>query len=472
MSDIPPPSSVDFAEHSDSALRQEVPHAVDAECAVLGALLINNELFAKIDHTLREEYFYDKRHRLIYREAVALYDSGYVDPLLLAQQLRDKKQLTDAGGEEYIANLADIGAAPVNVQSYAELIVEKAFLRGLISAHHDSLSEGYYPDGKKPLDLLDAAEGRLSDLGDRFRRSKGSISKVENIAKDYTDKIIKHSSDLSVLRGTHPGFELLYEKTLGFNGGDLIILAGRPGTGKTAFGLNLVRNITRRGLGALCFSLEMSAEQLVMRMLGQYGLNTHKMRSASSASSETLGQLAAASSELEKLQVYIDDSSTLNILEARTRARRIKREMTEKGVELSLIMVDYLQLMEAPDQRYDNRVLEVGIISRGLKALARELNTPVLALSQLNRGMEKRTDPRPVMSDLRDSGSIEQDADMILFLHSKADGAPADAAYAQRQEVQLIIGKQRNGPVGTIKMEFDKPLTLFSEMRDNPYDAD
>ena len=468
----------DLAEHGDlqHEVPHEVPHAVDAECAVLGALLINNDLFAKIDHALLSEYFYDKRNRVVYKEMMRLYDAGHVDPLLLAQALRGSKLLQEAGGDEYIANLADIGAAPVNVQSYAELIVEKAYLRGLIGAHHDSLSEGYYPEGKKPRELQDAAEARLSELGEKFRRSKGSIRVVKDIAKEYTDMIIDNSTDLSVLRGTHPGFDILYEKTLGFNGGDLIVLAGRPGTGKTAFGLNLVRNIASREekMGALCFSLEMSAEQLVMRMLAQHGLNTHKMRRADSASADTLKQLASASSELEKLTVHIDDSSTLNILEARTRARRVKREMQEKGMQLGLIMVDYLQLMESHGKQYDNRALEVAVISRGLKALAKELNTPVLALSQLNRGLESRSDPRPVMSDLRDSGSIEQDADLILFLHSKADPAAASSPHPpQRQDVQLIIGKQRNGPIGTIPMEFNKPMSLFSEKQDNPYgDAD
>ena len=458
---------------SENDIPQETPHAVDAECAVLGALLMNNDLFSELSTVLKEEHFYDKRHRLIYHYLYELCDKSHADPLLLVRRLRDSSKLADAGGEAYIADIADIGAAPVNTRAYADLIVDKAFIRSMISAHSDSLSQAFHPDGKTPAKLLDAAEGRLSQVSDLFRRHEGGMSPISEIARVYEQKIFDNRKDMSALRGIHPGFEKLFRKTHGLHGGDLIILAGRPGAGKTAFGLNLLRNVAKQeNTAVLCFSLEMSAEQLVVRMLAHHGLDMHKMRSADSISSSTLSQLAAATSDLEKLYIHIDDSATLNILEARTRARRVKREMEKQGIRLGLIMVDYLQLMDAPagGNRYDTRALEVSVISRGLKALAKELNTPIIALSQLNRGAEKRADTRPVMSDLRESGAIEQDADLILFLHSKNDSAPNQNS---RINVKLIIGKQRSGPIGDIDFEFDKPLSSFKEADiSNPPDSD
>lgn len=459
----PPPPEAKPAARPDSA--PELPHAVDAERAVLGALLLNNDLFTQIGHILKNDFFYNTRHRLLYDHMQGLYDKGHVDPVLLAQRLSDGGQLSEAGGADYIADIADIGAAPVNILAYAELIRDKAFIRRLINAHNDGISDSHHPGDKDPPKLLDDAETRLSDISDLFRRGEGGVKLIKDTAKNYVDKIFEHHDNMAALRGINPGYPKLYRLTQGLHGGDLVILAGRPGAGKTAFGLNLLRNIAEQpDTGALCFSLEMSAEQLVMRMLAHHGLNMHKMRGADSISSATLAQLAAASSQLESLPVHIDDSGTLNILEARTRARQIKRILHQNGQRMGIIMVDYLQLMEAPttNGRYDNRALEVSQISRGLKALAKELDTPILALSQLNRSVEKRPDQRPVMSDLRESGAIEQDADLILFLHSQKTEED-DNPYNTRAEVELIIGKQRSGPTGKILMEFDKAMSKFTE---------
>ncbi len=467
----------DFPPEADT--QQETPHAVDAERAVLGALLMNNDLFIEINDgdALREEYFYDKRHRIIYNHMKILHSTNYVDMLLLAKRLRDSNQLAEAGGEEYIAEITAIGAAPANIKAYAELISDMAFLRNLLNAHNEGISEGFHPGGKTPQQLLDAAETRLSLVSDLFRRGSSSISKIADVSGAYEAKIFDNRHDMSALRGLHPGFDYLYKQTHGLRGGDLIILAGRPGAGKTAFGLNLLRNIASQpNTGAMCFSLEMSAEQLVMRMLSHHGLDMHKMYNADSISAPTLSQLATASSKLEELPIYIDDSGTLNILEARTRARRIKREMAAKGIKLGLIMVDYLQLMEAGsggNSRIDSRALEVSIISRGLKALAKELDTPIVALSQLNRGMEKRADPRPMMSDLRESGAIEQDADLILFLYNKkAEESKAPGGGDSKIKIELIIGKQRNGPTGVVYLQFDKSLSLFKEATKHHGDGD
>lgn len=464
----PPP---DASPAAARPLPQDPPHAIDAERAVLGALLMNNELFKDIEFSLKEDFFYNKRHQLIWRYGTELHEKGHADPFLLTQRLREHGKLADAGGEEYIAEIADVGAAPINLRAYAELIAGKAMQRELIGAHVDGVNESYRPEDKTPHELLDKAEARLSEISEKYRQNESRFSAANEVAQKYMEKVLEHKDDMSKMRGTHPGFPTLYEKTLGLQGGDLIILAGRPGAGKTAFGLNLLRNVAaQKGLGALCFSLEMSAEQLVMRLLGHHGLNTHKMRRADKISPRTLRQLAEATSSLEELPIFIDDNSTLNILEARTRARRVKRDMAGSGIKLGLVMVDYLQLMQGSGTNTtENRALEVSAISRGLKALAKELNVPVLALSQLNRSVERRGDGRPMLSDLRDSGSIEQDADTILFLRHKNEG---DQDAGDHVDIHLVIGKQRNGPIGKINMEFNKPFSKFTEAANADDDTD
>ena len=455
------PEKVDSWKHlEDKEFHNDEPAttAIEAECAVIGCLLINDEMFEEVEDLLHPSYFCDKRNRIIYREALALRKKGHVDPLILKDDLVSKKLIKQAGGDEYIANLADIGGAPVNVRTYAELVQEKAFLRELTTAYYGALALCHKPEGKDTLAVLDEAEAGIYSIADKFKKSQSSSVSLKEVAEGITERIAENSDNMAALRGVSTGFLRLNNALNGLNGGNLIILAGRPGMGKTAFAIHLVRNVAEAGKGVLIFSLEMTADEIGMRFMAQHGLNMTKLKAADKVSSETLGQLATASAEVEKLPVEIDDGGDLNILETRVKSRAVRRLFEERNQELGLIVIDYLQLMNAPGYK-ENRVLEVSAISKGLKALAKELNLPILALSQLNRGIERRTDPRPVLSDLRDSGSIEQDADAILFLHRKGD----EEEVAGRVETSLIVGKNRHGPIGAIKMDFDKPLSKFTE---------
>ena len=442
------------------------PHAVDAERNVLGALLINNDLYMQCEGMLSPEFFYDQKHVLLYRVMSEMYGKGYVDPVLLAQRLADSGQLADVGGKDYIADIAAIPVAAINFAAYVGLIRDKALLRMMIRALSDSANEAFSPASKTPQKLLDEAEARLSAVGETFQREYGGGEQVADIARVYFDKIseIVASKNYDALRGVPSGYSKLDSMTNGLHGGDLVIVAGRPGSGKTAFALNIMRHVSATNNGVACFSLEMSAEQLTIRMLAHAGIELQKMRSGRNLGAMELSKMAHSVAELEKREICIESSGTMNILEVRTHSRRIHREMERKGGRLGLIVVDYLQLMvSAPGEKSENRSLEIAHISRGLKALAKELNVPVIALSQLNRNLENRLQKRPMLADLRDSGAIEQDADLILFLNYD-DNNTEDS---NRVRVELIVGKHRNGAVGTIPLHFDKPFSKFTDIADD-----
>lgn len=446
----------------------EIPHAIDAERAVLGALLINNQLFEELEEGMQVNWLYDGRHRVMYQLMLELNAQGYVDPPLLARKLQEAGDLKKGGGEEYIAEIADIGAAPINVPTYVNLIREMAFRRDILAALNTSIGKVYHPGKNTPETLLDTAESSLSAVSDVFMRGYGGFFEASRLANDYFDLMagIAASGDYSSLKGLETGYPAFDKLTAGLHKGELSILAGRPGAGKTAFALNLVRNVAMRNerIGIICFSLEMSSSQLVQRMMAHSGINVHRFRTGTKLNSEDLTLLAAASSELSEMKIFIDDSSLLNVLDARIRARRVKREMKLQGVELGLIMIDYLQLMNANiGDRNETRAHEVAIISRGLKALAKELNVPVLACAQLNRGIESRTEKTPQLSDLRESGAIEQDADVILFLHYDKDDKNQNE-NSDISNVKLTIGKHRNGPTGELDLRFDKKFSKFTEL--------
>ena len=451
-----------------SSTAAEQPHAVDAERAILGALLMDNDLFLAIDGMLRSDFFYAPQHRTLFHFMSALYQNGHVDPIVLTTHLHDNDKLSEVGGKNYIAEIASIGAAPVNMSAYIKLIRDSALARRMIQALNDGLNAGFHPNGKAPMQLLDETTARLSEVGEVFTREYGSAKEINDLSKNYVRKItdIVRNKNFAALQGFSSGFRWLDQMTTGLHGGDLIILAGRPGAGKTAFGLNLVQHISALpSTGVICFSLEMSAEQLTMRMLAHGGVDMNKLRTGRDLDADDLTKLADNGSRLEERSIYIDDSGLLNILEARTRARRLKQEMKRHGIKLGLIFIDYLQLMEAAtDGRNESRALEVATISRGLKSLAKELNVPVLAAAQLNRGVEMRPDQEPRLSDLRESGAIEQDADLILFLQNKEKNNEPNKASKKRAKVQLIIGKQRNGPVGFKDMYFDRHYSVFLEI--------
>ena len=441
----------------------ESPHAVDAERSLIGALMLDNEHFtAAEDAGLTAEHFYDGRHRALYDTMVKMQSDGrHADPVTLAHMLRDFGQLQAGGGPEYIAALADIGAAPINIPAYAKLVRDTAMLREMIRVLGESHTRAFRAAGDSPSKILDEVEALLFSVGDKFARHAAEIRSVGPVAQKQLDLLadIVQTKDFDKLRGYSTGFPDLDEKTAGLHGGELIILAGRPGSGKTAFALNIARHVSAEGAAVCFFSLEMSAEQLVMRLLSQGGVDAQKMRTGRNLNHADLTGMAESAADLRARDFFVDDSGALNILEAKARARRLKKKLGRDKKKLGLVVVDYLQLLDnSPDERAgENRATQVAVISRGLKALARDMNVPIVALSQLNRAVDNRPNRRPMLSDLRESGAIEQDADLVLFLHQEEGKAGA----SEPEEIELIIGKQRNGPVGTLPLLFNKRFSKF-----------
>lgn len=469
--DTPPPANEAAA----------APHAVDAERAILGALMLNNEHYTDIAASLKSEHFYDKRHIVLFDILARLIDQKHADPVVVSHHLRDEGKLSAAGGEDYIAELASIGAAAVNIPAYVKLVCAAAHRRMMLDSLHKSIEEILHPGDNDSGKLQDRAEARLLEVGGSFEHNAKGPVPIQVPTQRYFTKMtdVINSGDFDKLRGVATGFSLLDHRTQGLHAGDLVVIAGRPGTGKTALALNLMREVTapKHNAAALMFSLEMSEDALAMRMLSHYKLDMQKLRAGRyEGDALNLVELSGAVSELQKRHIYLDDSGQLNIWEAKARARRLRRRLDMEGIALRMIIVDYLQIMSPPPDAKtgDNRVEEVSAISRGLKALAKEMNAPVIALSQLNRSVEGRADKRPQMSDLRDSGAIEQDADLIMFLYPakiSAEGEHDQADPPDGADIILEIAKQRNGPIGKVPVKFQKRFSLFSQAASG-YDGD
>lgn len=439
------------------------PHSLEAEQSVLGSLMLDNELWDDIVEIVSEPDFFNKAHRMIFSEMRSLVAKGSpIDLLTLASSLETKELLELAGGFAYSAELAKNTPSSANARHYAAIVRERSIVREMIAAGNQIVDAGYETRGRSSDELLDLAESVVFKISEQ--RSNTSKNAVVNIAAAL-EKTINKIEELVAnphdgVTGIDTGFTDLNEKTSGFQNSDLIIIAARPSMGKTTFAMNICENAAMaHPKPVLIFSLEMPQEQLTMRMLAsQSRVDLTKIRSGRLEDEDwarlgsTVGRLA------EKNNILIDDSSGLTPDQMRTRARR---EFRDHG-GLSMIMVDYLQLMRVPGKAYEgNRTLEIAEISRSLKALAKELNVPVVALSQLNRSLESRADKRPVNSDLRESGAIEQDADVIMFIYR-------DEVYHENSEDQgiaeVIIGKQRNGPIGKIRLRFAGHHSRFDDL--------
>ena len=455
----------------ESPEKLQAPHAVAAEQSLLGALLVNNEAWDEIDGKIRAEHFYDRRHQVLFTAAYKLFSEKYADIVLLIQELKNSNTLDAAGGESYIADLAAIGAAPANMPAYAEEIKKTAQMRQILLVLGEVNARVLRPGGSSPREILDEAGAKLNSIDEDA--AGGGMSSVAKKAHDFFDHLtdIVNKQEFFRLLGEPTGFSTLDKMTTGLHGGDLVIIAGRPGSGKSAFALNIIRHMSVNGEGVLVFSLEMSDQQLVMRLLSQdhidmQTLRTGKDRKGNPMNSDNIRRFSEAVSALGKRNIFIDDSGVLTVLEAKIRARRTAQQMSRQGKRLSMIVVDYLQLLSASaNDSGENRAHEVAVISRGLKALAKELNVPVLALSQLNRSAKERAAKEPLLSDLRESGAIEQDADIVMFLHEKNGDEPDYSAPTEEgTPVKLIIGKQRNGPTGKINLQFQKQFSRFAEV--------
>ena len=444
----------------------QIDQVRELERAVLGGLMLETERYDNVRLVISHADFQGKDHQSIFESMGDLVNAGKpLDPITVADRLDSKNLLTRAGGKNYLIELASSSPSAANLETYAELIRQKSISRKLMKINSEIAELIINPQGKDASGLLDEAESKIFSLNDEAERTSTNIQTLENLIEKSIDRLNELSQSGSSLIGFSSGFKDLNKQTQGLQRGDLIVVAGRPSMGKTSFAMNIAENFLLnedvKG-GVLVFSLEMPGESLTTRLLASHAkINQQNVRSAS-LSNEELKRFMDSSSKLRELPLYIDDSSLLSPMELRARARRVSRQ-EEHG--LSLIVVDYLQLMQLPGST-ENRVNQISEISRSLKALAKELNVPVIALSQLNRAVEQRPNKRPMMADLRDSGAIEQDADLILFIYR-------DEVYNEDSEegnkAEIIIGKQRNGPIGTVNLSFLKEFTRFEDFAVDSY---
>lgn len=444
----------------------ETTYSLDAEKAVLGNILLNNNNIELVEDQLLIDDFYDKRHKLIYKQLCVLNQANTpFDVLIVSEYLATDGLLDEAGGESYIVDLVANTPSIANIKTYSEIIKDKAKLRSLQNSINDIIQKIYSSDSKNPDEVIDYAESRILDIArDRETVAKGPESIKTVIPKliDRMDAVVDSGSGLV---GSSTGFIDLDGMTSGLRNSTLNIIAARPSMGKTVLGINIAQNIAKSAdKPVLVFSLEMPAEDIVTRMLAtQSRVELNLLQECNKMNDAHWVKISSAFGGLRDMPIYIDDTSSLSPAEMRSRARRLYNE--HEG--LSMILVDYLQLMKIPGYE-TNRTLEVSEISRSLKALARELNVPVIALSQLNRGVDDRKDRRPMMSDIRESGAIEQDADLIMFIYR-------DEVYNKDSEdnknlAEIIIGKQRNGPIGKVNVRFDGQFASFANLtNDNDY---
>ena len=434
-------------------LRKVPPQNLEAESSVLGGVLLENDAINVVLEVLRPEDFYRESHRKIFRAMIELLDRNEpVDLITLSDFLKGRNELEAVGGTSYLASLADFVPTAANISYYARIVREKAILRSLIGAATEIATRGYEEQGNVE-EFLDTAEKVIFDISEK--KIKASFVSVGDMIKDTLKTVEKLYERKEMVTGVPTGYEDLDKLTAGLQPADLIIVAGRPGMGKTAFALNIATNAAYTGVGAAVFSLEMAKEQLVLRMLcSEARVNSSKVRSGYLGERD-FPQLAKAAGRLHEAPIYIDDTPAISVLELRAKARRLVRDRSKK---IGLIVVDYLQLMRGMGAA-NNREQEISEISRSLKALAKELNVPVMALSQLNRRVEDRGDRRPMMSDLRESGAIEQDADVIMFIYR--DEVYNKSDESKKGVAEVIVAKQRNGPIDTINLTFLSEFTRF-----------
>ncbi len=433
------------------------PHSVEAEQAVLGGLLLDNSAWDKIGDYIASTDFYRADHRLLYECISSLIEASRpADVITVSEALDRSSKLAEAGGLAYIAALAQNTPSAVNIRRYAEIIRDRAVMRQLVTIGSEIAEGALNPLGKSADELINDAEARIFAISEQGARGKQGFVEIRPLIAQVVERIDQLHSNPSDITGIPSGYVDLDRMTSGLQPGDLVIVAGRPSMGKTAFALNIAEHLGLvERLPVAVFSMEMSGAQLVMRMIGSVAkVDQLKVRTGRIADDEW-PRLTDAWGRLNDAPLFIDETPALNALELRARARRLHRQVGGPG--LGLIVIDYLQLMSATSQG-ENRATEISEISRSLKALAKELSVPVIALSQLNRSLEQRPNKRPVMSDLRESGAIEQDADVILFIYRDEVYNPDTP---EKGVAEIIVGKQRNGPTGTIKLTFQGQFTRF-----------
>jgi replicative DNA helicase len=431
------------------------PHSIDAEQSVLGGLLLAINAWDQVADVLVEEDFYREDHRTIFRAISELHELGRpCDAVTLTEWFESHGQIDQVDGGAYISQLVNTTPSAANIHAYAEIVREKSILRNLIDVGTEITSGAYAADGRESQDLLEAAERMVFAIADKGSRGGSGFVSVQDTIKQAIDKIQELYEFEGEITGISTGFKDLDKKTAGLQPSDLIIVAGRPAMGKTSFAMNLAENAAiKHDIPVAVFSMEMSSLQLVMRLFSSLGQIEQGRLRTGSLDDLDWPKLTSAMNLLQKSKIFIDETPSLSPAELRARARRLKREH-----DVGMIVVDYIQLMAVPGTR-ENRATEIAEISRSLKAIAKELNIPVVALSQLNRALEQRPNKRPMMADLRESGSIEQDADLILFIYRDE---VYNAETPEKGKAEIIIGKHRNGETGTVNLVFQGPWLRFA----------
>ncbi len=453
---------VDGVEQRATAALKVPPHSIDAEQSVIGGLMLDNECWDQVADKVSEADFYRREHRLMFRAICGLAEKNQpFDVVTLSEWLSNQGELESVGGIAHLGEIAHNTPSAANIAAYAGIVRERSVLRQLIRAGTEIANSAFNTDGRSAPDLLDSAERVVFEIAEQGDRRLRGFAAIKDLLTAVVDRIdVLYQSD-SPITGVATGYTDLDDKTSGLQPGDLIIVAGRPSMGKTAFAMNIVEYAAISGsLSVAVFSMEMPAEQLTMRMLSSLGrIDHHKVRTGR-LGDDDWPRLTSALNMLSDTHIFVDDTPALTPSDLRARCRRLKREH-----DLGLVVVDYMQLMQVPGTK-ENRATEISEISRSLKALAKELSVPVIAVSQLNRSLEQRPDKRPVMSDLRESGAIEQDADVILFIYR-------DEVYKNDSPdkgiAEINIGKQRNGPIGKVKLTFLDHITKFENFAPDEY---
>ena len=436
------------------------PHSAEAESSVLGGLLLDNSSWDRVSDLLTESDFYRFEHRLVFGAIGALVNAAKpADVITVFEHLQNQGKAEEIGGLAYLNSLAQYVPSSGNIRRYAEIVRERGILRKLVSASDEISTSAFNPRGRPVATILDEAEQKIFNIGEEGARTKQGFQAMETLVVKLMDRVQEMADNPNDVTGVPSGFYDLDRLTAGFQAGDLIVLAARPSMGKTALAINIAEHVAlNEGLPVAVFSMEMGAAQLAVRVVGSIGRIDQSHLRTGKLTDDEWPRLTEAIEKLRSIPFHIDESAGLSSGELRASSRRLARQCGKLG----LIVVDYLQLMSGSSNDGENRATELGEISRGLKMLAKELQCPVIALSQLNRSVETRPDNRPMMSDLRESGAIEQDADIVMFIYR--DEYYTKEACKEPGVAEIIIAKQRNGPTGMIKLAFLKPITKFESL--------
>ncbi|MCB2042890.1 MAG: replicative DNA helicase [Burkholderiaceae bacterium] len=436
------------------------PHSLEGESSVLGGLLLDNGAWDRVADLLTDADFYRYEHRLVYASIGTLINATKpADVITVYEHLQSQGKADEIGGLAYLNSLAQYVPSAGNIRRYAEIVRERSILRKLVSASDEIATNAFNPKGRPVSDIVDEAERKIFQIGEQGSRMKQGFQAMDSLVVDLLDRVQEMADNPNDVTGVPTGFYDLDRMTAGLQAGDLVVLAARPSMGKTAFAINIAEHVAlNEGLPVAVFSMEMGAAQLAVRIVGSIGRIDQSHLRTGKLSDEEWPRLTEAIEKLRSISLHIDETAGLKTSELRANARRLSRQCGQLG----LIVVDYLQLMSGSTGSDENRATELGEISRGLKMLAKELKCPVIALSQLNRSVEQRPDKRPMMSDLRESGAIEQDADIIMFIYR--DEYYTKEACKEPGVAEIIIAKQRNGPTGVVKLAFLRAITKFESL--------